>query len=223
MYARKNVLAHIPPSPLDYSPSPPYNRAMQATNAASSLPQGARPHAESLLEEMAAEADLPLRHVGARPPKMRYSHEGMADMLATNPWMSQNELAIAFGRTPAWVSVIVTSDAFQALLARRKAELVDPELRLTLQERFQAMTTKSLQVLQEKLAKPADQVSDQLALRAAELGAKALGLGGNAAPPPAPNPAEYLPALAERLMRLRSGPVEDARLVSPTAPEGAAE
>lgn len=185
--------------------------------------QAGRLNVADLLEGLAsAEVDLP-RHVGARPPKMRYSHEGMADMLATNPWMTQNELAFQFGRTPAWVSVIVTSDAFQALLARRKAELVDPELRLTLQERFQAMTTKSLQVLQEKLAKPADQVSDQLALRAAELGAKALGLGGNAAPPPAPNPAEYLPALAERLMRLRSGPVEDARLVSPTAPEGAAE
>lgn len=192
---------------------------MQATNAPSAAAQAGRLDVGDLLEDLAsAEVTLP-RHVGARPPKMRYSHEGMADMLATNPWMTQNELAFQFGRTPAWVSVIVTSDAFQALLARRKAELVDPELRLTLQERFQAMTTKSLQVLQEKLAKPADQVSDQLALRAAELGAKALGLGGNAAPPPAPNPAEYLPALAERLMRLRSGPVEEARIISP-APAG---
>ncbi|HQR20749.1 MAG TPA: hypothetical protein PKV98_07775 [Burkholderiaceae bacterium] len=176
----------------------------------------------NLLQEMADHEPAP-RHVGARPPKLRYSHAAMVDTLIQNPWMKQNELAAMFGRTPAWISVIVTSDAFQALLAQRRAEIVDPELSLTLRERFQGVTAQSLRVLQEKLAKPADQVSDQLALRAAELGAKALGLGGNAAPPPAPNPAEYLPALAERLMRLRSGPVEEARLVPPAAPEGAAE
>ena len=186
-------------------------------------PQASPGEVTNLLAAMAASQDEVVPRVGARPPKMRYSHIAMADMLATNPWMKQNELAEMFGRTPAWISVIVTSDAFQALLAARREELVDPELRLTLKERFQAMTTQSLRVLQDKLAKPADQVSDQLALRAAELGAKALGLGGNAAPPPAPNPAEYLPALAERLMRLRSGPVEEARLVVPAAPEGAAE
>lgn len=137
----------------------------------------------------------------------------MVDMLIQNPWMKQNELAAMFGRTPAWISVIVTSDAFQALLAQRRAEIVDPELSLSLRERFQGVTAQSLRVLQEKLAKPADQVSDQLALRAAEMGARALGLGGNAVPPPAPNPAEYLPALAERLMRLRTGPVVDAQVI----------
>lgn len=171
---------------------------------------------------MAREGQAAIERVGrgtspslvAAVPKMRYTHEGMADLILENPWISQNQLAAHFGYSPAWVSTIITSDAFQAILAARREELVDPELRLTLKERFQAMTTQSLRVLQEKLAKPADQVSDQLALRAAELGAKALGLGGNAPPPPAPNPAEYLPALAERLMRLRSGPVSEAVIVN---------
>jgi len=198
---------------------------MQATNPASSLPQGARVDVDDLLAGMARAGQAAIERVGqgAGPsissvvPKMRYTHEGMADLILENPWISQNQLAAHFGYSPAWVSTIITSDAFQAILATRRAELVDPELRLTLQERFQAMTTQSLRVLQEKLAKPADQVSDQLALRAAELGAKALGLGGNAAPPPAPNPAEYLPALAERLMRLRSGPVSDANVVGETS------
>ena len=180
-----------------------------------------RPQADALLAEMCREGQAAIERVGRGTvaslvnsvPKMRYTHEGMADLILENPWISQNQLAAHFGYSPAWISTVITSDAFQALLATRRAELVDPELRLTLKERFQAMTTQSLRVLQEKLARPADQVSDQLALRAAELGAKALGLGGNAAPPPAPNPAEYLPALAERLMRLRSGPVVEATIV----------
>lgn len=139
----------------------------------------------------------------ARRPKMRYSHQAMADMIVENPAISQNEIAAAFGRTPGWVSTIITSDAFQCMLAVRKAELLDPELVLSHRERFGALTTRSLQVLQEKLSRPADQVPDGLALRAVELGAKALGLGGNAPPPPPPNPAEYLPAVAERLLRLQ--------------------
>jgi len=140
-------------------------------------------------------------------PKMRYSHEGMANLILENPWISQNQLAAHFGYSPGWISTIITSDAFQSLLATRRAELIDPELRLTLEERFRALTAQSLRILQDKLSRPADQVPDQLALRAAELGAKALGIGGNAPPPPAPNPADYLPALAERLMRLQGRPV----------------
>lgn len=177
-----------------------------------------------LLASMSGEAAIERVGRGSFPsqlgviPKMRYTHEGMANLILENPWISQNQLAAHFGYSPAWISTVITSDAFQSLLASRRAELVDPELRLTLEERFRALTAQSLRVLQEKLTRPADQVSDQLALRAAELGAKALGIGGNAPPPPPANPAEYLPALAERLMRLQgrqTGEVVDATLVSP--------
>jgi len=164
---------------------------------------------DAMLAEMARDGRAAIDKVGqgsplsVRPPKMRYTHEGMADLILENPWISQNQLAAHFGYSPAWISTVITSDAFQSLLAARRSELVDPELRLTLEERFRALTTQSLRVLQEKLAKPADQVSDQLVLRAAELGAKSLGIGAHAPPPPPPNPAEYLPAVAERLLRLQ--------------------
>jgi hypothetical protein len=149
-----------------------------------------------------------LAGMGARPPaKMRYTHEAMADLIITNPGISQNTLAATFGFTPGWVSTVINSDAFQALLASRRSELVDPEIVMTIRERFQAVTAQSLRILQDKLARPADQVSDAFALRAAEVGAKALGIGGNAPPPPPPNPAEYLPELAERLLRLTGRPV----------------
>lgn len=183
----------------------------------------AAPEVDAMLAEMAKDGQAALDRVGrggvpsVRPPKIRYTHEGMADLILENPWISQNQLAAHFGYSPAWISTIITSDAFQALLAARRQELVDPELRLTLEERFRALTTQSLKVLQEKLARPADQVSDQLVLRAAELGAKSLGIGAHAPPPPPPNPAEYLPAVAERLLRLQgrqpSQPIEDATVV----------
>ena len=53
-------------------------------------------------------------------------------------------MAKAFGFTPAWVSIVVNSDAFQTRLAARKDELVDPTLRLTLNERFNALVVRSL-------------------------------------------------------------------------------
>lgn len=183
----------------------------------------AAPEVDAMLAEMAKDGGAALDRVGqggvpsVRAPKMRYTHEAMADLILENPWISQNQLAAHFGYSPAWISTIITSDAFQALLAARRQELVDPELRLTLEERFRALTTQSLKVLQEKLTRPADQVSDQLVLRAAELGAKSLGIGAHAPPPPPPNPAEYLPAVAERLLRLQGRqapqPIEDATVV----------
>lgn len=188
---------------------------------------------DAMLEAMAREGRaVAVERIGAgtykgvRPPKIRYSHDAMARLLLENPWMHQNDLAAHFGRTPGWISTIITSDAFKAHYASLQEELLDPELQLTLRERFKALTEQSLRVLQEKLSKPADQVSDQLALRAADLGAKSLGLGVAAPPPPAPNPADYLPALAERLLRLQGGAraqtIEDATIVSESAGQGSA-
>lgn len=178
---------------------------------------------DAMLQAMAAEGRKTATemigrgtYAGVKPPKVRYSHDAMARLLLENPWMHQNDLAAYFGRSPGWISTIITCDAFQAHYASLQAEMLDPELQLTLRERFKALTEQSLRVLQEKLSKPADQVSEQLALRAADLGAKSLGLGGNAPPPAAPNPAEYLPALAERLLRLQGGArqgVSDAKIV----------
>lgn len=139
---------------------------------------------------------------GARPPALRYSHLAMVDMLVQNPWMSQNELAAAFGRTPAWISTIVTSDAFKQRLEERRDEVVDPEIRLTLKERFEALTVRSLQKLQERLE---HQPSDGLLLKAADLGAKALGIGGNAPTPVLITSEERLASLANRLKALQNG------------------
>jgi hypothetical protein len=136
--------------------------------------------------------------------RVRYTHDAMIDLIIARPEIHQNQLAKIFGFTPAWVSIVVNSDAFKVRLEQRKEELVDPTIRTTLQERFTAVTARSLEVLQEKLSKDASAIPDNLVLKAVELGSKALGLGGNAAPPPPPT--DHLSALAERLLALQGRP-----------------
>jgi hypothetical protein len=164
-----------------------------------------------MLEEMAAEGPPARAPVGARPPKMRYNHVALADYLLTNPGATQREAAAYLGYTEAWISTIMCSDAFKVLLHSRREDIVDPELRMSLRERAEAMASKSLQILQAKLSRPPEDVPDLLALRAFELGSKALGLGA-APPPPPPDPAEYLPELARRLMRLNADQAVDVEV-----------
>lgn len=186
------------------------------------------PHeVDQMLAEMAQAGQAAIERVGVgsvpsvKPPKIRYTHEAMADLILQNPWISQNQLAAHFGYSPGWISTVITSDAFQAFLHSRQAELVDPELRATLEERLRALTAQSLRVLQEKVSQPFGQVPDQLALRAAELGIKGLGLGVAPPPPAPPDPGKYLPELAERLMRLgglaRQQPVSEAVILQDAA------
>lgn len=174
---------------------------------------------ESLLAEMQGlpppEAPLPVapgnnaynigldnRHGQLQVKRLTYSHMAMAEAIMANPSLTNAQLGAMFGRTATWVSIVKGSDAFKTFYAARYAELADPELSASIKDRFQAMTEQGLRILQEKLNKPAAEVSDNLALRAVELGAKALAVGGNAPPPPPPNAADYLPELTERLLRL---------------------
>lgn len=166
---------------------------------------------DALVAEMAAaRADV---RVATRPEihKVRYTHEDCIDCIIAHPGISQNELAARYGYSAAWMSVVINSDIFQAKLGERRAELVDPVLRATVEERFRALAVRSLEVLQEKLSAPSHQVPDQLALQAAKLGKEALGLG-NAPPPPAPA-LDGLEALAQRLVGYVRKPPQPADVV----------
>ena len=142
--------------------------------------------------------------MSARPPKIRYSHDGLIDMVVAEPWVSQNELAARFGYTPSWISTVMTSDAFKMRLEQRKDELVDPALRLSIEERFRAVTTRSLEVLMDKLAAPSASIPDNLVLQAAALGAKSLGMGLPRAEAQVPVEG-HLEKLADRLLALQRG------------------
>src|ERR1035437_5639110 len=111
-----------------------------------------------LFAEVQGFVEPPALPVGARPPKMRYSHAAMADLLVQDPWITQNQIAAHFGYTASWVSTIITSDAFQSLLASRREEIVDPILKATMEERFRGLVPRSLEMLAEKLNRPATSI-----------------------------------------------------------------
>ena len=106
--------------------------------------------------------------------KTSYSHQAMAELILGNPAIDQNELAAHFGYTAGWVSQVIASDAFQAYLATRKEEIVDPVLRAAVEESFKGLVLQSISILRRKLeANP----SDQLVLEVFKNSAKALGYG----------------------------------------------
>lgn len=111
--------------------------------------------------------------------KVRYSHDAMIDMVVAEPWITQNEIAIRFGRTAPWISTIFASDAFQARLAARKDDLVDPVLRASIEERMKGLVLQSIEVLQKRLETDA---SGELALGTLNAASKALGYGARVAP-----------------------------------------
>lgn len=163
---------------------------------------------DSLVEELATSPAAPADHFPAvrrqTLQKVRYTHEDCIDRILSDPTISQNELAAIYGYSPGWMSIAINSDAFQAALAARRQELIDPVLRASLNDHMKAVATQSFRILAEKLAQPAAAVPDALALQAAALGAKCLGYGlpqGIAQAPAAPA-SEHLKMIAERLTSL---------------------
>lgn len=134
--------------------------------------------AEMLGTDVAGSPPPPTAPTMGRLKRVSYSHAALIDTLITRPELSQNDLALMFGYTPGWISNILASDAFQAALARRRSEVVNPTIVATVEERARGLYIKSAEVLMEKLEKPV--VSDSVATKVFELSGKALGLGGHA-------------------------------------------
>lgn len=106
--------------------------------------------------------------------RVKYSHDAMIDLIIANPALTQGAIASHFGYTQAWVSRVFNSDAFQSRLALRKADIVDPALTLSIDEKLRALADKSLDVVLDKLTLTQ---SPDMALKALELTSKALGYG----------------------------------------------
>ena len=135
--------------------------------------------------------------------KVRYTHDAMIDQILANPCISQNALAIHFGYTAGWVSQIISSDAFQARLAERSKEIVDPLLQISVKAQFEGLINRSLEILREKLNRPPEMIPDNLALRSADLAAKALGYGARVEQTNVQiNMGDHLDALGENLTKL---------------------
>lgn len=108
--------------------------------------------------------------------KVRYSHDAMIDMIVAEPTIRQNDLAAIFDRTPAWVSMVMSSDSFQARLEARRKELVDPLILASIKDRISAVATASLDRILDKLSSPLP-ASEDFLIKSATLATKALGYG----------------------------------------------
>lgn len=106
--------------------------------------------------------------------RVKYTHDALIDMIIANPAVSQGQLAAQFGYTQGWLSRVMNSDAFQARLAARKMEVVDPQLVLSIDEKLRALASKSLDVVLDKLSVTQN---PDTALKALEVTSKALGYG----------------------------------------------
>lgn len=152
-----------------------------------------------MVEEL---TQLPVTHaptMGALQ-KVSYTHLDMIDYMICNPACSLSDLAARYGYTAGWISNVRASDAWKAAFAKRRAEMTDDIVEGTVKERMEGITLLSLERLKEKLEAPV--VADNVVLKAVELGAKGMGLGGNA--PVSQTPAaDHLAHLAERLVKLQ--------------------
>lgn len=152
-----------------------------------------------------------------------YSHAAMVQLMVEHPTWNSKQLAAHWGKGAAWFCSILASDSFQSELDKRRGEIHNPEFTATLEERFRALALRSMDVLQDKLG--SKEISDNLVLRATEIGVKALGMG-QIAPPPvvqthnADSLAERLVAALEKQRKNARQPVtvEAEVVVSPELP-----
>ena len=104
--------------------------------------------------------------------KLTYTHEAMIDLILQAPTVKPAELAELFGYCEGWINRVLASDSFQARLAERKAQLVDPHITRSLNERLRGVAMQSMDIISEKLA------AEQSAAYAIEaLGLATVGMG----------------------------------------------
>jgi hypothetical protein len=142
------------------------------------------------------------------------SYDQIVDaLLLSAPGKTQTQIAREMGYTPSWLSRIIANDAFQAKLAARIEEVVEPERRAAFQARFagieeeaRGILHESLRQLSEKLDNPAG-CPDTLVLKSIEVTQRLLGYGAREEPRQPPVEMHvHLESLAENLRKLNSSP-----------------
>lgn len=113
-----------------------------------------------------------------RIQRVRWNHDLMIDFIlgaaGSLTKVTQNDIAKHFHVSPMWVSCIINSDAFQARLAERKTEVVDPLIRGDLEEAIKGLVSRSVDILRKELDK---KPSFDGALEVFKASNRALGMG----------------------------------------------
>jgi len=151
----------------------------------------------------------------ANLPVPLYTPDTMVQLILANPSWGKAQLAKYFGKPEGWFSSVLASERFQQALDPYRANLPDPSLTATMEERVKAMAIRSMDVLLNKM--DSKEASDLLVLKAAELGIKGLGMGQIERTKPPEAPTGTVETLAERLIAalerqrinaLRSEPID---------------
>lgn len=115
--------------------------------------------------------------------RVKYTHDAMIDVVLARPMATQAQIAEHFGYTESWISRIMCSDAFQARLAQRRSELIEPGILLSFEERLKLMASRSVEIITKQLEDldmedpEAVAGATNTAFRALEISAKSLGYG----------------------------------------------
>ena len=101
---------------------------------------------------------IPLIPKGPRPmtdlKKISYTHDAIINAIIASPGVSQGELAKEFGYTQTWLSIMIGSDAFQSRLTERKAQMTDPKIIASINERLDGLAKRALDRLADRLDSP---------------------------------------------------------------------
>lgn len=101
-------------------------------------------------------------------------HVQMMDFIMANPGCTYEQISAACGGySIGWISQIVNSDAFKAMLAERQIEVFG-ELKLTIKDRVLGLAHASLKRLEERV--PVETDIDKVS-NVADLALKSLGFG----------------------------------------------
>lgn len=106
--------------------------------------------------------------------RLTYTHEAMVELILAEPAVKTAELAEIFGYSEGWILQVVKSDSFQSRLAQRKAQLTDPVIAQSVEDRLRGVALNALGLVEEKLDK-AD-TSGDYALEALGIASHGLGL-----------------------------------------------
>lgn len=102
--------------------------------------------------------------------RVRWNHDLVIDQMLADPTLTQTAIARQFGVSNTWVSILVNSDAFKERLRERKAELIDPVLRATLEEKLNGIANTALNRLADRLDNPAAEMKNMDLVAIAKLG-----------------------------------------------------
>ena len=109
---------------------------------------------------------------------VRAWHEELLEYLLVNPRASLQEIALYFGASVSWISIVRNSDAFKELYAQRRGQHFD-RVSITVTDRITALADVTIDALTVKMEKniAADTATIEQLKEVGDMALKALGFG----------------------------------------------